>query len=73
LATHPAESWRYAIWDTVNAELLAAHGDASTARAEMIAALPVITARFGPNGFHALLARRRAKLIEQGGHGAAKQ
>jgi tetratricopeptide (TPR) repeat protein len=74
LAAHPAEAWRFAIWDTVNAELLARQGDAGTARAKIAAALPVITARFGPNGFHTLLARRRAKLIdEQGGHSAAKQ
>jgi tetratricopeptide (TPR) repeat protein len=74
LAEHPAEAWRYAIWETVNAEMLARQGDASTARAKVGAALPVITARFGPNGFHTLLARRRGKLVdEQGAHGGAKQ
>jgi hypothetical protein len=74
LAAHPTEAWRYAIWDTVDAELLARQGDAAAASAKIGAALPVITARFGPNGFHTLLARRRGKLVdEQGGHGGAQQ
>jgi len=64
LATHPTEAWRYAIWDTVNAELLADKGDATTARRTVALALPVIAQRFGSTGFFSLLGRRREQFVE---------
>jgi tetratricopeptide (TPR) repeat protein len=64
LAEHPAETWRYALWDTVDSLLLAQQGDFATARRVMAAALPVISQRFGPSGFYSLLAHRRAQAIE---------
>jgi tetratricopeptide (TPR) repeat protein len=65
LTEHPTEAWRYAIWDTVNAELLAHQGDAPTARSAIASALPIIAKRFGPNGFYSLLARQRVQFVEQ--------
>jgi ATP/maltotriose-dependent transcriptional regulator MalT len=64
LAQHPAETWRYALWDTVNSQLLAQQGDLAKARLTMSAALPVIEQRFGPAGFYSLLAHRRAQSLE---------
>jgi tetratricopeptide (TPR) repeat protein len=64
IAQHPSDAWRYAIWDTVNAEWLAQQSDVATARRTLAAALPVIEQRFGAAGFHSLLARRRAQFIE---------
>jgi tetratricopeptide (TPR) repeat protein len=64
LAQRPTEAWRYAIWDTVNAELLARQGDVSTARRTIASALPTIAKRFGPTGFYSLLARQRAQFVE---------
>jgi tetratricopeptide (TPR) repeat protein len=62
---HPQESadaWRYAVWDAVNAQLLAVNGDSGAAVA-LAAAQRIIVQRFGPNGFYNLLAKRRAILI----------
>jgi tetratricopeptide (TPR) repeat protein len=64
LATHPSEAWRYAVWDTVNAEWLARTGDALEARRAIDSALPVITARFGRNGFYLVLAEQRSQFVE---------
>jgi eukaryotic-like serine/threonine-protein kinase len=64
IAEHPTEGWRYALWDTVNAQLLAHQGDPVAARRTIAAAIPVIVQRFGPTGFYSLLAHRRAQMIE---------
>jgi non-specific serine/threonine protein kinase/serine/threonine-protein kinase len=64
LKEHPAETWRYALWDTVDSLLLAQQGNLEQARSTMRAALPVIAQRFGPSGFYSLLAQRRAQSIE---------
>jgi tetratricopeptide (TPR) repeat protein len=64
LADHPSEAWRFALWDSVDAELLARRGDEATAHRMIDAALPIVTKRFGPTGFHTLLVRRRSTLIE---------
>jgi tetratricopeptide (TPR) repeat protein len=64
--THPntaANAWRYAVWDAVNAQLLAANGDIDGASRTLSAAQAVITQRFGAAGFYNLLAKRRALLI----------
>jgi tetratricopeptide (TPR) repeat protein len=65
LAQRPTEAWRYAIWDTVNAELLARQGDTAGARQLIAAARPVITQRFGATGFYTLLLQRRAQFVEE--------
>ena len=62
---NPSEAWRYAIWDSVHSKLLAERGDREVARRIGIAAVPIIEKRWGPNGFHTLLARRRAHVVEQ--------
>ena len=62
--THPnsdSNAWRYAVWDTVNAEQLAANGDAAAAEQSLIAAQAIIRQRFGTTGFYSLLAERRAQ------------
>jgi tetratricopeptide (TPR) repeat protein len=58
----PDNAWRYAVWDAVNAQLLAVNGD-SAAAGTLAAAQRIIVQRFGPNGFYNLLAKRRAVLI----------
>ena len=58
------EAWRYAILDTVDAELIAHQGDAATARRKLASALPIIEKRFGPSGFQSLLAQRRVQFVE---------
>jgi tetratricopeptide (TPR) repeat protein len=65
---HPdakADAWRYAVWDTVNAGLLAANGDTGTAVSTLTAAQKVIEARFGANGLYSQLARDRMKTIQK--------
>jgi tetratricopeptide (TPR) repeat protein len=63
---HPesaADAWRYAVWDSVNAELLAANGDAAAAASVLSAAQKILVRRFGESGFYCLLAKRRTLLI----------
>jgi len=63
---HPNESseaWRYAAWDSVNAQRLAADGDRAGAARSLAAAQRVLEQRFGPDGFLSLLAKRRQLLI----------
>jgi tetratricopeptide (TPR) repeat protein len=57
------DAWRYAVWDAVNAQLLAANGDVAGAEQALSAARAIIIQRFGEKGFHNLLANRRALLI----------
>jgi tetratricopeptide (TPR) repeat protein len=63
---HPnaaTDAWRYAVWDAVEAQLLAANGDAAAAQSMLFAAQKIIIQRFGAGGFYNLLAQRRAQLI----------
>jgi tetratricopeptide (TPR) repeat protein len=63
---HPnveTDGWRYAVWDAVNAQLLAANGDVAEADRTLSAAQKIIIQRFGNSGFYNLLAQRRALLI----------
>jgi tetratricopeptide (TPR) repeat protein len=63
---HPdsaAEAWRYAVWDSVNAQLLAAEGDSAAAARILEAARKILSLRFGESGFYCQLARRRTLLI----------
>jgi tetratricopeptide (TPR) repeat protein len=63
-ATRPTEAWRYAVWSTVNAELLARKGDAIGARSAITDARPAIVKRFGDTGFYSVLAKRRSLNVE---------
>jgi tetratricopeptide (TPR) repeat protein len=54
------DEWRYAVWDTVNAQLVAANGDSSRGAAILAAAQAVIVKRFGTKGFYTMVANRRA-------------
>lgn len=58
-----ADAWRYAVWDTVNAELLAANGDAAAATSTLVGAEKVIDARFGPTSFYGQLVRSRLQMV----------
>ena len=65
-AAHPkdgANAWRYAVWDTVSAELLATRGDTAQAQQLLSAAESIIRQRYGATGLYLLLAERRAQLI----------
>lgn len=67
---HPNESadaWRYAVWDSVNAQLLAADGDRAGAARTLVAAQRILEQRFGANGFYSLLAKRRQQSISKTG------
>jgi tetratricopeptide (TPR) repeat protein len=59
----PSDAWRYAVWDSVNAQLLAANGDFAAAASLLAAAQTILARRFGETGFYSLLAKRRALLI----------
>jgi tetratricopeptide (TPR) repeat protein len=59
----PADAWRYAVWDSVNAQLLAANGDSAAAANVLAAAQKVLARRFGETGFYCMLAKRRTLLI----------
>jgi tetratricopeptide (TPR) repeat protein len=65
LEKNPAEAWRYAIWDSVNSKLLLQRGDGAGARRLSSSSVPIIEKRWGSNGFHTQLARRRARMVEQ--------
>ena len=56
------DAWRYAVWNTVDAKVLASMGDA-TAAALISDAQAVIQERFGNSGFYSLLAARRAAVV----------
>jgi tetratricopeptide (TPR) repeat protein len=62
---NPAEAWRYAIWDSVDSKLLMQRGDSASAHRLSASALPIIEKRWGVNGFHTQLARRRAHQVDQ--------
>jgi tetratricopeptide (TPR) repeat protein len=65
---HPdakTDAWRYAVWDTVNAGLLAANGDTAAAMSTLTAAQKVIDARFGPTSFYGQIVRSRLKTLEK--------
>jgi serine/threonine protein kinase/tetratricopeptide (TPR) repeat protein len=64
---YPGDAWRYALWDTVEAEFRSANGDSPAGTARLAAVLPMITARFGKTGFNSLLALRRAEFAARAG------
>jgi hypothetical protein len=50
-ANDPDVQWRYAVWDSVNAELLALQNRRDDARASFARAREVLVKRYGPQGF----------------------
>ena len=61
----PSEEWRYAVWDIVNAQLLAAKGDKASATTTLNAAEKVIDGRFGSASYYGQLVRRQSTIIEK--------
>ncbi len=59
----PGDAWRYAVWDLMNAQLLATNGDLAVAASTLAAAQKILVRRFGENGFYSLLAKRRTLSI----------
>ncbi|HUN27182.1 MAG TPA: tetratricopeptide repeat protein [Steroidobacteraceae bacterium] len=62
-------AWRYAVWSSVDAELIAANGDVASGLKMLQTAEVVIRQRFGAGGFYALLAERHADFIRHGARG----
>jgi tetratricopeptide (TPR) repeat protein len=63
---HPdrtADAWRYAVWDSVNAQQLSGDGDFAAAARILEAAQKILTLRFGESGFYCQLAKQRTLLI----------
>jgi tetratricopeptide (TPR) repeat protein len=63
---HPdgaADAWRYAVWDSVNGELLEADGDSAAAASILEAAQKTLTRRFGASGFYCQIVKRRIQLL----------
>ncbi|HEV7613964.1 MAG TPA: tetratricopeptide repeat protein [Steroidobacteraceae bacterium] len=72
--SHPnnaSNAWRYARWDTVNAAVLAANGEAFESDKSLAAANRIIRQRFGATGFYSQLAERRVQQIKQSLSGKA--
>lgn len=61
---NPGNAWRYARWNTVNAELAAANGDLAGAEQTLIEAQRVLRERFGAAGFYTLLAQRQLTQVQ---------
>jgi tetratricopeptide (TPR) repeat protein len=66
-----SDRWRYAVWDLVNAQLLAAEGDTATATEKLNAAEKVIDARFGPVSYYGQRVRKQLKLLKSAPHFAS--
>jgi tetratricopeptide (TPR) repeat protein len=65
---HPdakTDAWRYAVWDMVNAGLVAANGDTAAAISMLAAAQTVIDARFGPTSYYSQLVKSQLKTLEK--------
>jgi tetratricopeptide (TPR) repeat protein len=60
LITDPNVQWRYAVWDSVNAELLALENRTDDARATFARARDVLVKRYGQQGFFVLRLDQRA-------------
>jgi tetratricopeptide (TPR) repeat protein len=63
LAANPAEEWRYAVWESVNADLLARQQRYDEARAALARARGVLVRRFGAGGFYVLRLDQRAAAM----------
>jgi tetratricopeptide (TPR) repeat protein len=61
----PSEAWRYAVWDIVNAQLLATQGETASATKTLNAAEKVIDGRFGSVSYYGQLVRKQLALIQK--------
>jgi tetratricopeptide (TPR) repeat protein len=59
----PLNAWRYAVWDTVAAELTAINGAADSGMATVRAARATIVQHFGEGSYYAQLTDKRTKFI----------
>jgi tetratricopeptide (TPR) repeat protein len=59
------DAWRYAVWDLVNAELLAQDGRNDEASRLLDQTRPTILQRFGGSGFYSLVLKVRGERIEK--------
>jgi tetratricopeptide (TPR) repeat protein len=57
------EAWRFAVWDSVNARLLAASGNSAAAVTTLNAAERALIARFGPVGWYSQRAQRELATL----------
>jgi tetratricopeptide (TPR) repeat protein len=72
---HPesaSEAWRYAVWDIVNAQLLAAKGDTASATTMLNSSEKAIDARFGPSSYYGKLVRKQLTLLEKPATGSKR-
>jgi tetratricopeptide (TPR) repeat protein len=59
----PSDAWRYAVWDVINAQLIAAKGDTASAKTMLDADEKVIDARFGASSYYGELVRKEQALV----------
>jgi tetratricopeptide (TPR) repeat protein len=64
--TSAENAWRLAVWDSVNAEVIAVRGNPSAAISILKAAKKIISDRYGLSGFYTMLAEHREQLISSG-------
>ena len=65
LAKGPAEAWRYAVWESVDAALLAQQANPAQARELFARARKVLLQRFGAKSFYVARLDQRASAVEQ--------
>jgi tetratricopeptide (TPR) repeat protein len=65
LATDPNAQWRYAVWDSVNAELLALENHPDDARATFARARDALVKRYGEQSFFVLRLDQRAATLNR--------
>jgi Tfp pilus assembly protein PilF len=63
LAKDPSAGWRYAVWDSVNAALLARQNRTVEAQATLERARKALVNRFGARGFYVLRLDQRARAL----------
>jgi len=61
--TDPNAQWRYAVWDSVNAGLLASQNHRDDARAMFARAREVLVRRYGPQSFFVLRLDQRSAVL----------
>ena len=61
----PSDAWRYAVWDVVNAQLVAANGNPAGATRILDAAETIIDERFGVKSYYGQWVRKEQALVEK--------
>ena len=65
LATDPNAQWRYAVWDSVNAEMLALENHLDDARVTFARARDALVKRYGEQSFFVLRLDQRAATLNR--------